>query len=168
MRMTPPALRLPGSIATPAQPAPRDTTSRAVSADTAVAKPRDTTSAARPADSAIAAKPTDICDSPASADQQQCLMSSVQRNDAPLNDVYQRLIVALRHQAGAQDADPDPQSVLDLRDAQRKWLESRDAACHGAGDGPLYARTRAQCFADQSAQRTRELQQMLAAIPGAA
>jgi len=117
-------------------------------------------------DTAAATRPADVCDSPSASDQRQCLLSAIQRNDVGLNDVYQRLIAALRRQANVADGAPDPQSVVDLRNAEHKWVDDRDAACRGAGDGPLYARARAQCFADQSARRLRELQQMLDAIPG--
>jgi uncharacterized protein YecT (DUF1311 family) len=75
--------------------------------------------------------------------------------------VYQKLIAALRRQANVADDDPDPATVADLRSEQRRWLEERDDACHTAGDGPLYARDRAACYADRSSQRTKDLQARL-------
>jgi uncharacterized protein YecT (DUF1311 family) len=108
---------------------------------------------------------TDVCDSPALADQHRCLMNSVAQTDHGLNDVFQKLVAALRKQANVSDSDPDPQSVTDLRAAERRWLEQRDDACHTVGDGPLYARARAACFADQSSARVEELQQQLQSIP---
>jgi uncharacterized protein YecT (DUF1311 family) len=109
--------------------------------------------------------PGDVCTSPAAADQQSCLSNAVQQGDRTLNDTYQQLITALRRKANVQPGDPDPAAVADLRSAQRQWWESRDAACHAAGDGPLYAKARAACYADQASQRTRELQQMLDTVP---
>jgi uncharacterized protein YecT (DUF1311 family) len=119
-----------------------------------------------PGDSA-ATKPAtgEVCASPAAADQHTCLMNAIDRNDVPLNRVYRQLIGALRRQANVGEGDPDPDVVTDLREAQRKWVDERDAACRDAGDGPLYARARAECFAEQSAKRTRELQRRLDEIP---
>jgi uncharacterized protein YecT (DUF1311 family) len=68
-------------------------------------------------------------------------------------------------QAGVSASDPDPESVTQARDAQAKWLNDRDVACSGVGVGPLYAKTRAECYADQAGQRTRELREMLSEIP---
>jgi uncharacterized protein YecT (DUF1311 family) len=79
--------------------------------------------------------------------------------------VYGKLIAALRRQAGAGDGDPDPETVDELRVAQRKWLEERDAACREVGERPLYARERSSCFAQQSANRARELQRKLEGVP---
>ena len=88
-------------------------------------------------------------------------MTAIQDGDRSLNAVYQALIAALRKQAAVADSDPDPASVQDLRDSQRRWLEQRDDACHNAGDGPLYARDRAACYADKAAARVKELQARL-------
>jgi uncharacterized protein YecT (DUF1311 family) len=79
--------------------------------------------------------------------------------------VYQRLIAALRRQAAVADSGADPASVMQLRSAQREWLDRRDQRCRSVGQPPLYARERAQCFADQTSQRVRELQAQLAGIP---
>jgi len=64
----------------------------------------------------------DPCGSPISSDQGQCLNSAIDRADRSVNGVYQRLIDALRRQAGVSAADPDPSSVEDLRASQRNWL----------------------------------------------
>jgi uncharacterized protein YecT (DUF1311 family) len=93
------------------------------------------------------------------------LKSAIQRGDAPVNRVYHQLIAALRVQAGAASNDPDPQSVTDVRESQTKWLADRDAMCSDVGSGPLYATARAQCYADQSARRVRELQELIDEIP---
>ena len=92
-------------------------------------------------------------------------MTAIDRNDRELNSVYARLIAALRRQANVTASDPDPDAVDDLRAAQRKWVEDRDVACRQVGERPLYARERSSCFAQQSANRTRELQRMLEAVP---
>jgi uncharacterized protein YecT (DUF1311 family)/serine/threonine protein kinase len=107
----------------------------------------------------------DACSTPLDDSQRACLSSAIERNDAPLNDVYQRLIAGLRRQAAVADTEPDPPSVQQLRAAQREWLDRRDQTCRSVGQPPLYARERAQCFADQTAQRVRELQQQLASLP---
>jgi uncharacterized protein YecT (DUF1311 family) len=120
--------------------------------------PRDTTPA----------KPADVCDSPDSGDQHKCLMNAIEQNDRDLNSVYNRLIIAMRRQAGVPAGDPDPESVSDLRSAQRAWLDTRDSACRSVGDGSLYARARSQCFAEQSSRRVRELQERLNGIPDGA
>jgi uncharacterized protein YecT (DUF1311 family) len=92
-------------------------------------------------------------------------MAAIEKNDHELNAVYTRLIAVLRREAGAASADPDPQAVNDLRDGQRKWVDARDAACRDVGEAPLYAKSRAACFAQKSADRVRELQRRLEAIP---
>ena len=91
-------------------------------------------------------------------------MNSISGNDRELNAVYQRLIATLRARDSVASDSPDPPSVIELRSEQRRWLEDRDAACHNAGDGPLYARERSACYADRSAERTKELQQRLDGI----
>jgi uncharacterized protein YecT (DUF1311 family) len=109
--------------------------------------------------------PVDVCNSPVAADQHRCLMTAIDRNDVELNSVYRSIVAAMRRQAGVSSGDPDPGAVDGLRAAQRKWVDDRDAACHDFGSGPLYARDRSQCFADQSAARTRALRQQLETIP---
>ncbi|MDB4877645.1 MAG: protein kinase [Gemmatimonadetes bacterium] len=117
--------------------------------------------------SVAASAPADVCSSPSASDQRRCLSNSIDRNDAELNGVYQRLIAAMRRQANVTGDDPDPDAVERLRSTQRRWLDDRDQACHTVGSGALWARDRAQCFADQSAKRARDLQQMLDAVPPA-
>ena len=92
-------------------------------------------------------------------------MDAILTYDATLNEVYQKLITALRRQANAQPDDPDPPSVETLRGTQRRWIEDRDTLCRTAGSGTLYARDRAACFAGLSDKRTRALQQMIDALP---
>ena len=107
----------------------------------------------------------DDCRSPAAADQHKCLMDAIDRNDGDLNNIYQKLIGTLRRQSSAAAGNPDPESVIRLRASQRKWVDDRDAACRQVGSGRLYARERASCFAQQSANRARELQRVLDGVP---
>jgi uncharacterized protein YecT (DUF1311 family) len=102
-----------------------------------------------------------VCDSPASSDQRRCLAEAIDRNDVELNSVYRRLVVALATQAKLSPDDTTADPVERLRNAQRNWVDARDQQCHSVGSGPLYARERSKCFADQSAKRTRELTQQL-------
>jgi uncharacterized protein YecT (DUF1311 family) len=136
--------------------------------------PRDS---ARRADSARAdsARPTRdtarlqftgaVCDSPAAADQRTCLANSIRDNDVALNEAYRRVVAALRRQANVSDDAPDPPPVEQLRRTEQSWLEWRDSVCRGVGGAPLYARARAQCFAQESARRARVLQQKLDSLP---
>lgn len=107
----------------------------------------------------------DVCDSPSSSDQRACLSQSIRQNDATLNDAYRKVISALRRQANVSDSEPDPPAVDQLRRTEQSWLEWRDATCRTVGDQPLYARARAACFAQESARRTRVLQQKLDTLP---
>lgn len=107
----------------------------------------------------------DACDSRSAADQRTCLSNSIRENDVALNEAYRRVISALRRQANVSDNDPDPPSVDQLRRTEQSWLEWRDATCRTVGDQPLYARSRAACFAQESARRTRVLQQKLDSLP---
>jgi uncharacterized protein YecT (DUF1311 family)/serine/threonine protein kinase len=135
-----------------------------------VAPPRDTTTLPavnRPdsvAPPVVTTTPSaDGCDSP--DDQQRCLMAAIERNDRELNSAYQRLIAALRRQAGVGSMDADPASVDALSEAQRHWITTRDSACRNVGSGPLWAKVRADCFAGQSARRTEELNRRLRSMP---
>jgi uncharacterized protein YecT (DUF1311 family) len=120
---------------------------------------------AAPPDSTVTMQVSDVCSSPTDGDQHKCLMNAIDRNDVALNAVYQQLNAALRRQANVTIDNPNPESIDRLHEAERQWMDERDQACHTVGGGPLYARERAQCFAEQSAKRTRDLQQMLDAIP---
>ncbi len=119
------------------------------------------------ADSARLRTVNEICASAEPGDQRSCLTQLIKDNDVELNSVFRRLVTAMRRKANIADQDPEPQSLVDLREAEKKWVGDRDVACRGVGAGPRYARTRAACYADQSSKRTRELRQMLDAIPPA-
>jgi len=106
----------------------------------------------------------DACNSPAQPDQHRCLMRAIDENDVTLNAVYNRLITALNSHARANPDGADADVVERLRSVQRSWLDTRDQNCHTVGTGPLYARDRARCFANESARRTRELSRMLDSV----
>ena len=118
-----------------------------------------------PRDSARLRTTNEICASADPGDQRACLGQLIKENDTELNSVFRRLVTAMRRKANIADQDPEPQSLVDLREAEKKWVGDRDVACRGAGSGPRYARARAACYADQSAKRLRELRQMLDSIP---
>src|SRR4029079_16594149 len=124
---------------------------------------RDTTSL--PRDSSRVRTTAEVCASTEIGDQRPCLGQLIKENDVELNAVFRRLVTAMRRKANIADQDPEPQSLVDLREAEKKWVEDRDVACRSTGSGPLYARTRAACYAGQSARRTQQLRQMLDSIP---
>jgi serine/threonine protein kinase len=150
-------------------PMPHDSTSKPPPDSVAPAQklPPDSVAPAQkpPPDSVASAPDTNACASQAAEDQQKCLTEAIDRSDRAVNTVLAKLISALRRQAGAAAADPDPPTVDQLRAAQRTWADDRDAACRDTGEQPLYARGRSACFAAQSANRARELQRMLDTIP---
>jgi uncharacterized protein YecT (DUF1311 family) len=147
---------------TPPSPSPSPSPQPRVVVPAPIAPPPATAPPAT--DTAVASSNGDVCSSSVPSDQHRCLMNAISSGDQALNSVYQRLIAALRQQAGAGDDAPDPPSVVELRSEERRWLEDRDAACHNAGDGPFYARDRAACYADRSTARTKELQARLDAM----
>ena len=101
----------------------------------------------------------DPCDSPAPVDQRSCLNRSIVRNDADLNRMYQELLVQSRKSGG-------PELEQRYRQAQRDWVNQREAECSGTGDGPLWAKARARCLADHSNQREAELRRNLNSLRG--
>jgi uncharacterized protein YecT (DUF1311 family) len=104
------------------------------------------------------------CASPASADQRRCLMLHLSRSDIALDRTYQALIADLKREAGTPRGAKEPESVEQLRSAQRAWLVYRDTECRRRNrgrEGPLWAPVRAQCLGEFSGQRTEELAQAL-------
>ncbi len=99
------------------------------------------------------------CDSPAPVDQRSCLNRSIVANDADLNQAYQELIAQSRKSGG-------PELEQRFREAQRSWVNQRDAECRDAGDGALWARERARCLANKSTARTAELKRNLNSLRG--
>ena len=156
----PPRRHEPGVQNPPIVSLPRPTTNDSARPDSVRA---DTSRVSR--DTTQPLSTGDACDSPRAADQRACLADAIRQNDLVLNDTYRRVITALRRQANAGDDQPDPPSVDQLRRTEQSWLEWRDATCRVVGDQPLYARARADCFAKESARRTRVLQQKLDSLP---
>lgn len=105
------------------------------------------------------------CASPARDDQQRCLLGYLAKSDVVLDRYYQALILRLKAEAGWTSTKVEPASVQRLRTAQRAWLVYRDDECRKrtrATEGPLWAPVRAQCLAEYSALRARELDDALA------
>jgi uncharacterized protein YecT (DUF1311 family) len=101
----------------------------------------------------------DPCDSSDPADQRSCLNRSIVANDADLNQTYQELLAQSLKSGGSGLQDR-------FRQSQREWINTRDAACQGVGDGALWARSRGRCLADYSTRRTAELQRSLNSLRG--
>ena len=101
----------------------------------------------------------DPCDSPAVADQRSCLNRSIVRNDAELNRTYQDLLAQSRKSGGDE-------LEQRFRQAQRDWVNERDLACRGVGDGALWARARGRCLGEQSERRAAELRRNLSNLRG--
>jgi uncharacterized protein YecT (DUF1311 family) len=101
----------------------------------------------------------DPCDSPAPVDQRSCLNRSIVLNDADLNRTYQDLLAQSRKSGGSELEDR-------LRQSQRDWINTRESECQSSGQGALWARARARCLADHSANRAAELQRTLSSLRG--
>jgi uncharacterized protein YecT (DUF1311 family) len=98
------------------------------------------------------------------ADQRACLLAYIAVNDAPLQRVYDSLIVELRRIAGVSRGAPDPSSVTRLRVEQRTWIVVRDRECTrqpAPGSVPFWAQPLSECFAEMSAARAEELGEAL-------
>ena len=101
----------------------------------------------------------DPCDSPAPVDQRSCLNRSIVQNDADLNRMYQDLLSQSRKSGG-------PELEQRYRQAQRDWVNQREAECSGTGGGALWAKARARCLAEHSNQREAELRRNLNSLRG--
>ena len=99
------------------------------------------------------------CDSPTTVDQRTCLNRSIVQNDAELNRTYQELIAQSRKSGG-------PELEERFRQAQRDWVNQRDAECRDVGQGALWAKARAGCLASSSDSRTAELRRNLNSLRG--
>ena len=143
----PPLVVVPGATPPPVVTPPIDTMSRI----------RDSLM------TAVAGSSDQRCMSEDQRDQRACFNAALERNDVELNRVWRELIATMRSRANVAEGDPDPDNVRELRAIERRWVETRDAECRRRGEGregAQWALTRAQCFAEFSAQRTRELMQM--------
>lgn len=128
------------------------------SSDTPAKKP----ATRRPARVLTAISPSsgDPCDSPTPVDQRTCLNRSIVANDADLNDTYQEVLAQANKSGGSELQDR-------IRQAQRDWVNTRDAACRPDNGGTgLWARSVARCLADYSARRTADLQRTLNGLRG--
>jgi uncharacterized protein YecT (DUF1311 family) len=104
------------------------------------------------------------CASPTAANQRRCLMLHLAHSDVGLDRTYQALITDMKREAGTAPGAREPESVRQLRVAQRAWLVYRDTECRRRNrgkEGPLWAPVRAQCLAEFSGARTEELAQAL-------
>jgi uncharacterized protein YecT (DUF1311 family) len=100
------------------------------------------------------------CSSPAPADQRRCLMMRLSQSDVALDRSYQALIAGMKQEAGTRAGDREPESVQQLRAAQRAWLVYRDTECRRRNrgqEGALWAPVRAQCLGEFSTARADEL-----------
>jgi serine/threonine protein kinase len=106
------------------------------------------------------AAPSPRCRVASMADQRACLIAYIMTNDAPLQRVYDSLIVELRRRAGVARRAPDPPSVTRLRVEQRAWIAVRDRECMRKsvpGSVSYWAEPLSGCFAGMSASRADEL-----------
>ncbi len=104
------------------------------------------------------------CASPATADQRRCLMMHLARSDVALDHTYQTLIAEMKRREGTPPGAREPESVHQLRVAQRAWLVYRDTECRQRNrgkEGPLWAPVRAACLAEFSGAREEELAKLL-------
>ena len=91
-------------------------------------------------------------------------MLHLSRSDVGLDRTYQALISDMKRESGTAPGTREPESVQQLRVAQRAWLVYRDTECRRRNrgtEGPLWAPVRAQCLAEFSGARTEELAQAL-------
>jgi uncharacterized protein YecT (DUF1311 family) len=98
------------------------------------------------------------------AAQRACLLAYIAIDDAPLQRVYDSVIVELRRVTGVRRGQPDPPAVTRLRVEQRAWVVLRDDECTrdpAPGSIPYWAAPLAECFATMSAARAAELDEAL-------
>ncbi|MGH7720608.1 MAG: lysozyme inhibitor LprI family protein, partial [Gemmatimonadaceae bacterium] len=110
-----------------------------------------------------------LCDSPVQSHQRACLFAHISENDIELNRVYRELLAELQSRADSVRPGGEPESVQQLRAAQREWLANRDEDCRARSreqEGELWAPVRARCFAELSDLRARELAAQLQRVRG--
>jgi uncharacterized protein YecT (DUF1311 family) len=154
-----PATIHPDPLPGPAMPAAR-TRARTSPPGGAALSPSATAILERVPGASLPAVPSDPCLSPAAADQRRCLMTRLARSDVGLDRTYRALIADLKRDAGTAAGAPEPQSVRELRQAQRAWLVYRDTECrrrNGDKEGALWAAVRAECLGEFSGVREAEL-----------
>jgi len=91
-------------------------------------------------------------------------MLHLARSDMGLDRTYQALIGVMKREAGTPPGAKEPETVHQLRVAQRSWLVFRDTECRRRNrgkEGPLWAPMRAECLGEFSRDREEELRQGL-------
>jgi serine/threonine protein kinase len=114
-----------------------------------------------------AAPASSRCEIPSMPDQQACLRAVVAVNDAPLQRVYDSLVVEMRRRANVPRGGSDPPAVTQLRVEQRRWIAARDLECTrdpAPGFVPLWAEPISKCFARMAAARRAELASTLSRV----
>ncbi|HEX5073773.1 MAG TPA: protein kinase [Gemmatimonadaceae bacterium] len=104
------------------------------------------------------------CAVPSMADQRACLLELVALNDAPLQRVYDSLIVETRRLAKTPTGGVDPPSVARLQAEQQRWAAERERNCTrdpAPGFVTRWAQPISTCFARMSAARRDELMSRL-------
>jgi len=94
------------------------------------------------------------------ADQRACLTELVAASDAPLQRVYDSLIVETGRRTKMPPGGVEPPEVARLRAAQQRWVADREQECirdRAPGFIPRWAEPLAACFARLSAARRDEL-----------
>ncbi len=158
---------LAGSLEGKSRPVPAPTPAPAPPT-VVVPAPLPPAPAPKPEPAPVAASPTPAaprrvgnpCNSPAQADQEACVRTSLASADMRLNRIYRALITEMRRQEGTKPGQADPASVERLRASQRSWLVYRDTECRRRGkgkEGRLWARPRVACLGEFAATRANEL-----------
>ncbi len=107
----------------------------------------------------------DSCaDAMTTADMRQCAYESFQAADAELNRVYKQARAAAKAADALHGEREDSGAVFHLRQAQRAWIQLRDAECVLAGfpfrGGTMESVLVTSCHADLTRKRTEELQDL--------
>jgi serine/threonine protein kinase/uncharacterized protein YecT (DUF1311 family) len=110
------------------------------------------------------ARPPSQCAVPSMADQRTCLAKLVAMSDAPLQRVYDSLIVETRRHAITPAGAADPPDVARLQAEQQRWVTDRERNCTrdpAPGFVPRWAEPISTCFARMAASRRDELSSRL-------
>jgi len=121
------------------------------------------TPVSRPESTNTPVVPTARCRVATASDQEVCLRAYIREGDAPLQRVYDSLIVAVRRNARVSGV-MDPPEVSQLRVEQRRWVAERERVCmerRSDALGPLWAGPLATCFKQQADARTKDLRAAL-------
>jgi uncharacterized protein YecT (DUF1311 family) len=94
------------------------------------------------------------------ADQRACLTELVAASDAPLQRVYDSLIVETRRRANLPPGAVDPPAVARLRADQQRWAADRERECTrdpAPGFVPHWAEPISACFTRMAGARRNAL-----------